>query len=384
MRDKQKTKILLIAAALLLLLSLCGCSEASPSSANPEPTPSATPAPTPMPMPEPTPPLPQGETVTVDGTELSESVMSGALLYVPADEFFAALGLEFSESGGIISVEWRGDTVTLGGEESALIEYRQRTYLPVTAVCERMGISLLHDGKLKHLYCTPAAGDWVLPEGYSVPILMYHYVTDDIGSSWAQAELFVSPEKMEEQLKYIVDNGYQPIWFEDLEHIDEYEKPVILTFDDGRLDNYYNLYPLLQKYNVKATFFVVSDYMLYQPTVCMYPSLLRELSDSGLVSVQSHTKTHPFLNNTGRERQEREFEQSKLDIARATGKEPFVLCYPGGHYNNITLEIIGDYYRFGVMMSGKTYVTGDDPLLVYRKYVPRGITLDAFARMLEG
>lgn len=382
---KRKVLTAVIAVLFAVLIGFGIFAAARLSEPVPTPTPEITPSPTPVPTPSPTPEpeLPAGEAVTVDGRELSGSVVSGDVMYVPADEFFSALGLEYSESGGIIKVTWRDDTVKLGGAGTEPITYRGALHIPVQPVCEKMGISLYHDEELEHLYCTPGAGDWELPEGYRVPVFMYHYVTDDIGRSWNYAELFVSPEEMEEQLKYIVDNGYQPIWFEDLEHIDEYEKPLILTFDDGRLDNYYNLYPLLQKYNVKATFFVVSDYMLYQPNVCMYPEILKELADSGLVSIQSHTKSHPYLSGMNEEAQRKEMGESKLEITRATGKEPFVLCYPSGSYNNKTLEVIGDYYRFGLMMSGRTYVTGRDPYLIYRFYVPRWTSINSFAWMLE-
>ena len=58
---------------------------------------------------------------------------------------------------------------------------------------------------------------------------------------------------LEAQLQYLQENGYETIFFEDLSHLEQYEKPVILTFDDGYDDNYTVLYPLLEKYQTKAT-----------------------------------------------------------------------------------------------------------------------------------
>ena len=166
--------------------------------------------------------------------------------------------------------------------------------------------------------------------------------------------------------------------------MDEYEKPIILTFDDGRLDNYTILYPLLQKYNVKATFFIITDSMNYNGGVsCMTPEQVKEVSDSGLVSIQSHTTTHPALAYMNTEQQAEQMYRSKLDLTRVTGKEPYVFCDPAGGYNGYTQAIIGVYYRFGICMDGKVYVTGADPYKIYRIYVPRGKALDAFAKMLE-
>lgn len=67
-------------------------------------------------------------------------------------------------------------------------------------------------------------------------------------------------------------------FFEDLAHLERYEKPVILTFDDGYDDNYTLLLPLLQKYHMKATIFMIAGdiggpHKLTQPQ-------LRELTQS--------------------------------------------------------------------------------------------------------
>lgn len=262
MRDRSK--ILIIIAAVILcaaMLSACG---AAPQNEATAAEPAAVQSSTVEPTPEPEPELPAGCAVTVDGMGLSGSVVSDGVTYVSAAEFFAALDLEYSADGGALNFVWRKAEMSVGGDGVQLLTYRGETYVPVNELCGEMGISLLVDDEYDHLYCTPAAGDWILPEGYSVPVLMYHYVTDDVAPLGTQKALAVSPETMEEYLRYLVDNGYDPIWFEDLEHVDEYDKPVILTFDDGHEDNYSELFPLLKKYNVKATFFVVTDYMLYE------------------------------------------------------------------------------------------------------------------------
>ena len=85
--------------------------------------------------------------------------------------------------------------------------------------------------------------------GRQVPVLMYHAVGDDC---WGEEHLFDRPAELEQQLQYLSENGYETIFFEDLAHLERYEKPVILTFDDGYDDNYTLLLPLLQKYHMKG------------------------------------------------------------------------------------------------------------------------------------
>ena len=186
---------------------------------------------------------------------------------------------------------------------------------------------------------TPAARRFPIPEGVDVPVIMYHAVSDNV---WGIDELFVSPGDMEEQLAYLVENDFDPIWFEDLAHLEDYDKPVILTFDDGYDDNYLELYPLLQKYQVKATIFIITDCIGNEHK--MNADQIRELSDSGLVSIQSHSHTHADMDTLDAEETAWEMAQSKLVLTRLTGKEPYVLCYPTGRYNNHTLELGPEYF----------------------------------------
>ena len=79
---------------------------------------------------------------------------------------------------------------------------------------------------------------------------------------------------------------------------EDYEKPVILTFDDGYDDNYTELFPLLQKYNAKATIFVIPK-AIGTPHK-MTAEQIYELSRSGLVSIQSHTYSHGNHQHDGR------------------------------------------------------------------------------------
>lgn len=253
-------------------------------------------------------------------------------------------------------------------------------YLPFDELIAALDCPLYVDEDTGVHYYTPSARHFEIPQGVNVPVLMYHAVSDEIWSSIG--ELFVSPSDMEAQLAYIVDNGYDAIWFEDLSHIEDYDKPVILTFDDGYEDNYTNLFPLLQKYGVKATIFVIASAPNNQQHMAT-EAQIREMSTSGLVSIQSHTYTHPDLDGLGYDETQYELAQSKKIITRIAGKEPIVLCYPTGKYNGYTLELGPQYYMFGIKMNGGLYNTSADPFLVNRYYVARYTDLYTFAAYLS-
>ena len=109
-----------------------------------------------------------------------------------------------------------------------------------------------------------------------------------------------------------------------------------------------------------------------------------EMADSGLVSIQSHTATHPYLDSMNQEEQRHELESSKLTLARLTHREPFVLCYPTGRYDSDTLAVIGDSYHMGIKMNGGLYNTSvDDPYEVSRYYVSRYTDIYSFGAFVS-
>lgn len=342
---------------------------------------------------EPEPPSVPGYSVIAEGESLSSgSLIIEETLYVKASELFGTLpgaGLSGDEEQGYL-LDWNGcvyhfiprrDTVAAHQESIPLSapvrRYQQSVWIPLEEVCAILGISILEDPEMSILYCAGSFPDQI-PSGIRIPVLMYHAVDSNI---WGHEELFVNPEVMESHLRFLTENGYDPILFEDLPRVEEYDKPVILTFDDGYLDNYNSLYPLLQKYQAKATIFVVTSSMGNRPT-SMTPEMVRELSESGLVSIQSHTVNHKVLRDLTAEEQAAEMELSRLYVARMTGREPFVISYPTGAYNQDTLRLSMEYYRFAVTMNEGDYVTGSDPSLVSRYYVRRSTTLEELARMV--
>lgn len=242
-----------------------------------------------------------------------------------------------------------------------------------------MNISLLSDPAKETLYCTSVAVDWDWELGVKIPILMYHGVTDDV---WGAEELFVSPSDMESQIQYLVENGYDTITFEDWSHLEDFDKPVMLTFDDGYLDNYEELFPILQKYNAKATIFVITT-SVDRDERTMTAQQAWEMHQSGLVSIQSHTFNHPHLSECDAEELEKQMLWSKLHVARMTGYEPFVVCYPYGDSDPEARAVASEYYNFGLNMTGGLYTTSADVFQIPRFYVARNTSLSEFIDMVD-
>ena len=251
-------------------------------------------------------------------------------------------------------------------------------YLPASLL-GALGLTELQDPELDQVYYTKIVKNDSLAEGHRIPVLMYHAVSD---YTWGIPELFVSPAKLEEQLQAMEAGGYTAVTFEDLDHIQDIEKPVMLTFDDGYDDNYTELFPLLKKYNVKATVFVIVNDLGKNHKLTR--EQVKEMSDSGLVSIQSHTMSHNYLDWMNDSQLEYEHYNSMLELARITGKQPFVMCYPTGKCSAHSRSVTEKYYQYGLCMGGTCYVTGAAPYLIYRYYIPRNTSLSTFLKYLEG
>lgn len=95
-----------------------------------------------------------------------------------------------------------------------------------------------------------------------LPVLMYHNVVDSTNESEG---LTVSVSKLEEQFAYLKSHGYTSLHFKDLSafksEADFPEKAVIITFDDVYENQLIHAYPLLEKYGLKACFYIPFAYV---------------------------------------------------------------------------------------------------------------------------
>lgn len=378
-------KLTLTLLALAFCLSGCG-NQVSETTLPPETAPSVTePSETVPPTTEPEPVLEAGPGVTADGDALaSGTVLCEGVPYMKVSEFlqgFDNAETEGDDDAGYV-LRWTGGTFRFSPDstEIPVIRYQGALWVPAEQTCRAIGISFLEDVNENRLYCTSVGRGWDWERGVEIPILMYHGVADD---TWGAAELFVRPGDMEDQIVWLLENGYDPITFEDWSHLEDFDKPIMLTYDDGYVDNYEELFPILEKYQVKVTIFLIGTSLDKRDT-SMTTEQVRIMQESGLVSFQSHTYSHPQLSECDTEKLHKEMLWSKVIVARATGYEPFVLCYPYGDRSDEARTLAMEHYRFALAMNGGLCTTGDDVSQIPRYYVSRYSTMDEFQAMAKG
>lgn len=218
-----------------------------------------------------------------------------------------------------------------------------------------------------------------------VPILIYHSIDEfhDHGSK----ELYVTPENFEDQMKYLRDHGFTLLTFERWNEIYNVRKPIFITLDDGYKNNLnaFTIFQKLQTQNFKptATFFVISDFVGRSNRLS--ESDLKKLADSGLISIQSHTATHPDLTKVTD--YPYQLKSSKDKIQNITGKPVIALSYPYGSYNPKVLDETKKYYQYGLTTIPELYSQRklkDEAYLLPRIYIKYSTDLEEFAEIVAG
>ena len=182
------------------------------------------------------------------------------------------------------------------------------------------------------------------PQDGNLPIILYHNITYNYTRD--DHKMHVDPDRLDEQLRAIKNAGYQTIFLDDyIQYLEGKailpEKPIVITFDDGYTSNYEYAYPLLKKYGMKATIFVITSRMGTQETT--YPHFTweqaREMENSGVIRIESHTNTHPDMSVLSPQEQEEEIRRSKYLLDSNLHRNARMLAFPYGRYTEGAIEI---------------------------------------------
>ncbi len=199
-----------------------------------------------------------------------------------------------------------------------------------------------------------------LRSAYVVPVLMYHSVDD----KWRESKLSVSPESFERQMEFLVRNRYNILSLHELTRLLESGKPikpktVAITFDDGYENNYTNAFPVLKRYGIPATVFVVIDkigrkgYLTWKQ--------IREMAAHN-IEIGSHTMSECYLPDIDeRERLIKEISGSRQALKRKIPGSGDFIAYCSGGFNDDIRQIVIDSGYDGACATnpGKAYPADD-------------------------
>lgn len=259
-----------------------------------------------------------------------------------------------------------------GGEKTASSQ-------PVAASSQAADPNLKPGAAVVH---RPADVKYSVPEGVSV--LMYHMIGDEQGNAAIMTEA-----NLRIQMNYLRDHGYHPITMQELyDYVTKGaplpEKPVCITFDDGYLDSYTIVYPLMKEYGFPWTLFLITD-DVGKPYNRMTWDQLKEMANSHAVTIASHTLSHPKLHNLAtRAEKEKEIVEANKALKYQLGIDNVWLAYPYGDYDD---EVIDICKKAGIKMAvttdaGRVHV-GSFPYDLKRAYIGNDISIARFSERLN-
>ena len=211
-----------------------------------------------------------------------------------------------------------------------------------------------------------------------VPLLVYHHFVET--ESEVVTPAIVTIEKFRSDLQYLKDQGYHSISHEEL--IAHYEsgyelpsKPFLMRFDDGYLSNYELAFPVMKEFEAKAVICIIGVSVGKSENVIPHFGWEqgREMVESGLVSIQSHTydlhKAQPrgvarlegeSLNDY-KARLRDDFTKINKLIEQNLGYEPFMLAYPNGVCNEYSEDVAFECgYTFTTARAGCVDQTSEE------------------------
>jgi peptidoglycan/xylan/chitin deacetylase (PgdA/CDA1 family) len=215
-----------------------------------------------------------------------------------------------------------------------------------------------------------------------IPVLMYHSIDFEKGN-----ELRIPKDKFRLQMKYLKDNGFTTLTLNELYSYIVFgtslpEKPVVLTLDDGYVDNYTNALPVLKEFDLKATVFMITS-CIDTDKRYLTSKQLQEMDKAGM-DIESHTVTHPELNKLSYDNQLIELKNSKVTLEKILGRDVPYLAYPYGRFNADTLKITQD---LGYKMAFSTIIgdasKSDGLYKLHRLYVSNNDNMDRFKNMIN-
>lgn len=241
-------------------------------------------------------------------------------------------------------------------------------------------ILLTHAGK-QHFKAVDSAG------GVSLPILMYHSVTD-----MPETEYCISPETFRQDVQYLHDHGYETVSAEALIAYTEGSgflpsKPIMLTFDDGFYNNLSIVLPILEEYDMCAVVSIVGAFTdVYAPDAPhndVYSYLtwddLHQAQESGRIELGNHTyDMHTNAQRKGCSKLEWESEETYntilyQDVSLLQSRfleelkmQPTIFAYPYGFISEESKPVLKECgFRITLTCREKPNFITRDPACLY-------------------
>jgi peptidoglycan/xylan/chitin deacetylase (PgdA/CDA1 family) len=176
----------------------------------------------------------------------------------------------------------------------------------------------------------------------TVPVLAYHRFGPTVADG-----MTVTTKTFESQLQWLKEHNYTVIPMRTLVNYllgqgpPPPEKSVVITVDDGHKTVYTEMLPLVRKYNIPVTLFLYPS-CISNASYAMTWDQLKQLQQTGLFDMQSHTFWHPNFKKEKKKLKPAEYQKvvdtqltkSKASLEKRFGTKVDLLAWPFGIYDD--------------------------------------------------
>jgi len=240
------------------------------------------------------------------------------------------------------------------------------------------------------------ARDSGVTEEVSIPIITYHEVLPSVNEQDANNPSVLSLSGFTEQMEYLHLNGYYTSSMRELEdHIKGIRKlppkTVVITFDDGYESNYIYCYPILKKYNFKATIFLMGSVPEKSRPHLTWLQI-KNMTSPGLVQIGCHTYDYhrridggAALTSLPVSLIKKDFAKFNFLCSRIGIPRPSFIAYPYGEAGPATVEAAQSAgYSLGFTIKEGYVRAGDAPMFLNRFNIGPDMDTDSFTSLVSG
>ena len=323
------------------------------------------------------------KTKSITRTVNIKDTVSPTLTLVGDSEIKIAQNSTYQELGCTATDNYDGDITTKINIENQVDTATKGTYIVKYTVTDSSGNSANISRTVNVVSAN--SSEVSTKKAAGLPVLMYHFFYDkDAGETGKDAN-YMEIHDFEEQLKYLSDNNYYfPTWDEVKNYVAGKsclpEHSVVITVDDGDESFFRLAAPVIEKYNVKVTSFVVTSWIENS-------DYLKPFAESGKIIFQSHSNDMHSSGDNGKGKflsiseddAIADLNTSKSFIGNCT-----VFCYPFGHYNDKCVEILKKAgFNLAFTTDYSRVRPGNNPYELGRIRMSKGDSLKSFIQRVS-
>ena len=178
----------------------------------------------------------------------------------------------------------------------------------------------------------------------NVPVIMYHHTEPlAIATQLGHAQLTEDSTYFEEHISYLAKHGYHFLALSDLvsaiiNRQPVPEKSVVITIDDGYIDNYTYGFMMAKKYHALMNFMIPTG-LVGQPDYMTWDHL-KEMVASPYARIYNHTTSHAPLGLIDQDQIIKEVTTANNDLKNNLGIDNNIVIYPYGSYNDLAVQTL--------------------------------------------